>query len=239
MKKAKGFTLIDVLVIAGIVAILPGLIWPSIWRARESKRRAQCLSNLKQIMLGIKTYTPDYDESYPTSATPVVEEIRRPGRLGPWRRSSPGETDVKTHYRDLGILYPYYVSSLDVFTCPSSGDKMPRDRTDDTYDAKPFRPSEAKQVSYAYGYNGEGAKNLPWTEAAPSETRVLADRHASKALQPDSNHNLDGRNVVFADGHVKWISGKEKLRTNPDHPDSKMRTQSWWSERPDRPLPKK
>ncbi|NQT82980.1 type II secretion system protein [bacterium] len=226
MKKAKGFTLIDVLVIAGVVGILIAFILAGCARRRVAGTLA-CLTNLKQIMLGIKTYTPDYDEWYPTSA--------EPGK----------EIDVQTHYKDLGILYPCYLSSLDVFTCPSSGDKMPKRETDE-YDHKPFRAAEAKQVSYAYGYNGyaygyngEGGKNLPWTESAPTETRVLADRPAGKELTKRSNHKMDGRNFAFADGHVMWISGKQKLLTNPDHPDSKITTQSWWSERPDRPLPKK
>ena len=151
MRKAKGFTLSEVLVIAvilGTVATL-GCLGP-LSRARESARRAACLSNLKQIMFGIKTYTPDYNESYPTDA-------------------APGDSiSIGTHYKALGILYPNYVSSLDVFTCPSSGDKMPQ-RTDARYDAKPFRANEAKSVSYAYGYNGESATNKAWTEAAPSQ----------------------------------------------------------------------
>ena len=86
MKKAKGFTLIDLLVIAGVVAILPGLIWPSLSRARENARRAHCLSNLKQLILGIKTYTPDYNEWYPTSAEPYQA------------------ISVPNHYKDMNVM---------------------------------------------------------------------------------------------------------------------------------------
>jgi len=137
--------------------------------------------------------------------------------------------NVATHYRDLGILYPGYVTSLDVFTCPSSGDEM-RARLDDAYDNKPFPDNQARQVSYAYSYNGD-RENRPWTNEAPSDTRILADRHASKALTRLSNHKMDGRNVAFASGHVAWIFGKQKLLTNPDHPNTRVSTQSWWSER--------
>lgn len=212
MKSKRGFTLIELLVVIAIIAILAGMLLPALQRARESARRAACLSNLKQIMLGIKTYTPDYNEWYPTSTDPA------------------NSVSPASHYRDLGILYPNYVSSLDVFTCPSSGNKMPR-RDDESRDAEPFTSTEGNQVSYAYGYNGESGSNKAWTEAAASETRVLADWKSAADLTSDSNHKLDGRNAAFADGHVKWVSGKTKLLTNPDHPDTKIRTASWWSER--------
>lgn len=214
MRKGRGFVLIELMIVIDVIVILFAMLLPALSRARESARRVACLNNLRQMMLGIKTYTPDYDEWYPTSAGPGKE------------------INVERHYRDLGILYPAYITSLDVFTCPSSGDKMPRIRMDDMYDNKPFPDVEARQVSYAYGYNGEGGKNRAWTEAAPSVTRVLADRPAGRGLTRDSNHKMDGRNVAYADGHVRWISGKKKLLTNPDHPDRKISDKSWWSERP-------
>jgi len=236
MRKAIGFMLIKVLLIACIIMTLGCLGGQS--RARESARRAACLNNLKMLIMAIQTYTPDYGECYPTSAIPKEMNVptrsaRYPYRPSPRRESLLRTTviNVKTHYRDLGILYPGY-TAWSFFACPSSGDKMPKERYESTSDARPFRANEAKQVSYAYGYNGEGGKNRAWTEAAPRETRVLADRHASRELTRSSNHKMDGRNVAFADWHVKWVSGKKKLYTNPDHPDPKVRTQSWWSERP-------
>jgi type II secretory pathway pseudopilin PulG len=208
------------MIVIEVVIFLLAMLLPALSRARESARRANCLNNLKQIITGIKEYTPDYDDYYPTSAEPNESIV------------------VGTHYRDLGILYPTYVVSLDVFTCPGSRDRMPMDRARERTSLvpnpnKPFTDSEAKQVSYAYSYNGAG-RNMPWTQAAPSTTRILADRHASIDLSSLSNHKLDGRNVAFQAGYVRWVSGKGKLYTDPDNPDTKINTQCWWSERPDR-----
>jgi prepilin-type processing-associated H-X9-DG protein len=241
MKKSRAFVLVELMIVIEVIILLAAMLLPALSRARESARRAACLSNLKQIIVGIKTYAADYDDCYPTSA-------------GAGR-----QINTETHYKDLGILYPWYVPCLDAFACPSSGDELPWRRTGDEdrifrldivipvsgetipraeqkqSDAKPFSDDEASQVSYAYGYNGGGETNVAWTEAAHPGARVLADRHASEELNERSNHGASGRNVAFADGHVQWVPGKTKLLTNPMDPDPKLRDQSWWSERPDRP----
>jgi prepilin-type processing-associated H-X9-DG protein len=212
MKKVeKAGALLEVLVIVFVAVIAAPLILPTFSRTSCGARHAYCLNNLKQIITAIKTYSPDYDEYYPTSAEPNQS------------------IDVSTHYKELGILYPTYVTSLDVFCCSSSGDRMPR-RYTSAYDNRPLLTREARQMSYAYSYDGSSGKNLPWTEAAPSTTRILADRHASKRLTRHSNHKMDGRNVAFADGHVKWVSGTRKLLTDPDNPDPKVNDKCWWSE---------
>jgi type II secretory pathway pseudopilin PulG len=53
------------LVVIAIIAILAAILFPVFARARENARRTSCLSNLKQIGLGIMQYTQDYDETFP------------------------------------------------------------------------------------------------------------------------------------------------------------------------------
>ncbi|MGE5531060.1 MAG: prepilin-type N-terminal cleavage/methylation domain-containing protein, partial [Bacteroidota bacterium] len=60
--KRTGFTLIELLVVIAIIAILAAILFPVFAKAREKARQSSCLSNIKQISLGILGYAQDYDE---------------------------------------------------------------------------------------------------------------------------------------------------------------------------------
>jgi len=85
----KGFTLIELLVVIAIIAILAAILFPVFARARESARRTNCLSNLKQLALGSMMYAQDYDEKLPVGATqgnPLLNVVQA---LWPYVRNRP------------------------------------------------------------------------------------------------------------------------------------------------------
>ena len=74
----RGFTLIELLVVIAIIAILAAILFPVFARAREKARQSSCLSNVKQLTLGILMYADDYDEKFPVQDY-TVAAVTYPG----------------------------------------------------------------------------------------------------------------------------------------------------------------
>jgi prepilin-type N-terminal cleavage/methylation domain-containing protein len=94
--RTKGFTLIELLVVMAIISLLAAMLFPVFARARENARRASCMSNVKQLALGLMMYSQDYDEKFPF--------VRYP------------QNGTKT-WDDQ--IFPY-IKSDQVFMCPSA-----------------------------------------------------------------------------------------------------------------------
>jgi len=69
-KEPRGFTLIELLVVIAIIAILAAILFPVFAKVREKARQITCVSNMKELGLGMMQYIQDNDEKYPGGFTP-------------------------------------------------------------------------------------------------------------------------------------------------------------------------
>lgn len=107
--RKHGFTIIELLVVIAVISILAAILFPVFARARENARRTTCLSDLKQMALGLMMYTQDYDEKYP-HAQAVSTQLPTDGYF--WY---PG----RWYWPQM--IYPYTKNS-NIFFCPSAFD---------------------------------------------------------------------------------------------------------------------
>jgi prepilin-type N-terminal cleavage/methylation domain-containing protein len=125
----RGFTLIELLVVIAIIGILAAMVFPVFARARESARKAVCLSNVKNIALAIQMYLADNnDRFWPTEHRQEVIQYfdAAPGGSGAeapyWWGSVDGHCASAyfcNPYLRVPVLLDEYTKNRDVWRCPS------------------------------------------------------------------------------------------------------------------------
>lgn len=210
-ERATGFTLVDLLVSISVVAILIGLLLPSLKSVTETTRRVICASNLRQIGLGVAMYADD-------NAGVLVGSVFIPSTSsattfgGRSLDAKPQDTvivrlgsdefikiaRVNTPWDGLGVLYPTeYLPASGVFYCPSHhGDYGFR-----KYKTLWNEPTAELVSNYQYrGLGPHGERFLFKIE--PQRSALVSD--ALRSL-PEFNHHV-GTNTLRADLMVEWIA---------------------------------
>jgi prepilin-type N-terminal cleavage/methylation domain-containing protein/prepilin-type processing-associated H-X9-DG protein len=116
--RRRGFTLIELLVVIAIIAILAAMLFPVFARARESARKIQCLSNVKNIAIAVQMYLTDYDR-FPPKLHEADARQYFVDTCGCEEAADCWGTQFNPYLR-WPVILDEYVRNRDVWRCPSA-----------------------------------------------------------------------------------------------------------------------
>jgi len=222
--KKRGFTLIELLVVIAIIAILAAILFPVFSRAREKARQTACLSNMKQVANALMMYVQDWDETFPfITACPNVEQDKPnttpQSQLDPyikngqvWECPSATTQRARPYQRgafafDGGWYYPIDFLGVNI-TVGCNEPLMPN--LGCNWTGRPYNmaqlPAPAETVAFIDSpmFSGCGGARVIFANGCCGGLSDINQRSWSRTTR-----HSGGDNIVFADGHVKWMSAMQ------------------------------
>ena len=247
-RAARGFTLIELMVVISIIAMLIAILLPALSKARGLAQSAACLNNLRQLQTCWLMYANDHDGTLPPNLSIYDLTTGEPFPGLDLRLTwCPGNVrkDVNTANIERGYLFPYNRSTA-IYHCPADKARVAGSNVRHT------RSYNMSQSISGISYGGVLAQVIPSFQKLtqiknpePANLFVFIDVHENQITDslfgiplpgdpydgiwfdlPGNRHN-DGCNLSFADGHVdhwKWAVPKVyKLMGQPVEPAEEYR----------------
>jgi len=202
----RGFTVIELIVCMGVVAVLCGILLPSLRATREASCKLRCASNMHQIGVALVAYGIQSDNRIPPSinamgAHPLRQELMA-------SRLQDGGMAGTAGWDGLGILVKGgYLGDCQCLYCPSHHGDHAFDRYAADYASK---DSAGVQIYTNYHYSGHILRQLGQGLQAPRETAITLDAGSGVLLLTDGLRTLSdfnhesGLNRMMADLSIEW-----------------------------------